>query len=163
MTDMTTAIHLTINGEQVIDHVEDRVCLADYLRQQRKLTGTHLGCEQGDCGACTVLVDQRSTRSCLMLAAQAHGRQVRTVEGLAQGGTLHALQQAFWAQHGLQCGFCTSGILMTLVELLQENPRPDEADVRTALKGNLCRCTGYQNVVRAALDAAARLRGEAAP
>jgi carbon-monoxide dehydrogenase small subunit len=151
-------ISLTINGEQVTDSVEDRTSLADFLRHQRRLTGTHLGCEHGVCGACTVLVDGRSARSCLMLAAQANGREVCTVEGLAKGATLHPLQQAFWDHHGLQCGFCTSGILMTLVELLRENPDPDEADVRAALSGNLCRCTGYQNIVAAALDAAAQLR-----
>jgi carbon-monoxide dehydrogenase small subunit len=151
-------ISLTINGEQVTDSVEDRTSLADFLRHQRRLTGTHLGCEHGVCGACTVLVDGRTARSCLMLAAQAKGREVCTVEGLAKGATLHPLQQAFWDRHGLQCGFCTSGILMTLVELLRENPDPDEADVRAALSGNLCRCTGYQNIVAAALDAAAQLR-----
>jgi carbon-monoxide dehydrogenase small subunit len=153
-----TSIQLDINGEPVADSVEDRVSLADYLRHQRHLTGTHLGCEHGVCGACTVLVDGRSARSCLMLAAQADGRQVCTVESLAQDGELHPLQQAFWNRHGLQCGFCTPGILMTLVELLQENPAPDEAEVRTALSGNLCRCTGYQNIVAAALEAAAHMR-----
>jgi carbon-monoxide dehydrogenase small subunit len=153
-----TSIQLDINGESVADSVEDRVSLADYLRHQRHLTGTHLGCEHGVCGACTVLVDGRSARSCLMLAAQADGRQVCTVESLAQDGELHPLQQAFWNRHGLQCGFCTPGILMTLVELLQENPAPDEAEVRTALSGNLCRCTGYQNIVAAALEAAAHMR-----
>jgi carbon-monoxide dehydrogenase small subunit len=154
----TTSIQLDINGERVADSVEDRVSLADYLRHQRHLTGTHLGCEHGVCGACTVLVDGRSARSCLMLAAQADGRQVCTVESLAQDGELHPLQEAFWNRHGLQCGFCTPGILMTLVELLQENPTPDEAEVRTALSGNLCRCTGYQNIVAAALEAAAHMR-----
>jgi carbon-monoxide dehydrogenase small subunit len=154
----TTPIQLNINGESVVDTVEDRVSLADYLRHQRHLTGTHVGCEHGVCGACTVLVDGCSARSCLMLAAQTDGREVRTVESLASDGALHPLQQAFWDRHGLQCGFCTSGILMTLVELLQENPNPDEAQVRTALSGNLCRCTGYQNIVAAALDAAAHMR-----
>ncbi|MDB5776515.1 MAG: hypothetical protein JWP38_2648 [Herbaspirillum sp.] len=156
----TSAITLSINGETITDTVEDRVSLADYLRHQRHLTGTHLGCEHGVCGACTVLVDGCSARSCLMLAAQADGRDVRTVESLAVDGALHPLQQAFWDHHGLQCGFCTSGILMTLVELLRENPDPSEAEVRMALTGNLCRCTGYQNIVAAALDAAAHLRAE---
>jgi carbon-monoxide dehydrogenase small subunit len=154
----TTSIQLDINGERVADSVEDRVSLADYLRHQRHLTGTHLGCEHGVCGACTVLVDGRSARSCLMLAAQADGRQVCTVESLAQDGELHPLQEAFWNRHGLQCGFCTPGILMTLAELLKENPMPDELEVRTALSGNLCRCTGYQNIVAAALEAAAHMR-----
>ena len=154
----TSTIALKINGKAIVDSVEDRVSLADYLRYQRNLTGTHLGCEHGVCGACTVLVDGRSTRACLMLAAQADCREVCTVESLAADGRLHPLQQAFWDHHGLQCGFCTSGILMTLVELLRENPTPDETDLRMALSGNLCRCTGYQNIVAAALDAAGRLR-----
>jgi carbon-monoxide dehydrogenase small subunit len=158
-TSMST-INFHINGQAVSDSVEDRVSLADYLRHQRNLTGTHLGCEHGVCGACTVLVDGCSARACLMLAAQADGREVRTVESLATDGALHPLQQAFRDHHGLQCGFCTSGILMTLVELLKENPDPDEAEVRTALSGNLCRCTGYQNIVAAALAAAAVLRAE---
>jgi carbon-monoxide dehydrogenase small subunit len=158
-TSMST-INVHINGQAVSDSVEDRVSLADYLRHQRNLTGTHLGCEHGVCGACTVLVDGCSARACLMLAAQADGREVRTVESLATDGALHPLQQAFRDHHGLQCGFCTSGILMTLVELLKENPDPDEAEVRTALSGNLCRCTGYQNIVAAALAAAAVLRAE---
>jgi carbon-monoxide dehydrogenase small subunit len=156
----TRTITVNINGQAVSDPVEDRVSLADYLRHQRNLTGTHLGCEHGVCGACTVLVDGCSARACLMLAAQADGREVCTVESLATGGTLHPLQQAFRDHHGLQCGFCTSGILMTLVELLKENPDPDEAEVRAALSGNLCRCTGYQNIVAAALAAAAVLRAE---
>jgi carbon-monoxide dehydrogenase small subunit len=155
-----STITVNINGQAVSDSVEDRVSLADYLRHQRNLTGTHLGCEHGVCGACTVLVDGCSARACLMLAAQADGREVRTVESLAADGALHPLQQAFRDHHGLQCGFCTSGILMTLVELLKENPDPDEAEVRTALSGNLCRCTGYQNIVAAALAAAAVLRAE---
>ncbi|RXZ33800.1 (2Fe-2S)-binding protein [Oxalobacteraceae bacterium CAVE-383] len=154
----TTSIQLHINGEQIADSVEDRISLADYLRHQRHLTGTHLGCEHGVCGACTVLVDGRSARSCLMLAAQADGRQVCTVESLARDGELHPLQEAFWNRHGLQCGFCTPGILMTLEELLREDPAPDEAAIRTALSGNLCRCTGYQNIVAAALEAAAHMR-----
>jgi carbon-monoxide dehydrogenase small subunit len=158
----TSTISVKINGQAVSDSVEDRVSLADYLRHQRHLTGTHLGCEHGVCGACTVLVDGCSARACLMLAAQADGREVCTVESLATDGALHPLQQAFRDHHGLQCGFCTSGILMTLVELLKENPDPDEAEVRAALSGNLCRCTGYQNIVAAALAAAAVLRAEGA-
>jgi carbon-monoxide dehydrogenase small subunit len=154
----STPVSLILNGKVVSASVEDRTSLADFLRHQQRLTGTHLGCEHGVCGACTVLVDGRSARACLMLAAQADGREVCTVESLAKNGQLHALQQAFWDYHGLQCGFCTPGILMTLLELLRENPDPDEAAVRAALSGNLCRCTGYQNIVAAALDAAARLR-----
>jgi carbon-monoxide dehydrogenase small subunit len=152
------ALSVTVNGTKVRAEVEDRTSLADCLRHGQRLTGTHLGCEHGVCGACTVLVDGRTARSCLMLAAQAEGREVCTVESLGTPESLHPLQQAFWDHHGLQCGFCTSGILMTLVELLRENPSPDEATVRAALSGNLCRCTGYQNIVAAALDAAAQLR-----
>jgi carbon-monoxide dehydrogenase small subunit len=155
---ITIPIKLEVNGATVEDQVEARVSLADFLRHQCRLTGTHLGCEHGVCGACTVLVDGRSARACLMLAVQADGRGVCTVEGLADRGTLNVLQQAFSDHHGLQCGFCTSGILMTLTELLRENPAPDEQQVRVALSGNICRCTGYQNIVAATLDAAARLR-----
>ena len=151
-------IELQINGASATHSVEARISLADFLRHQCHLTGTHLGCEHGVCGACTVLVDGRSARACLMLAVQADGREVRTVEGLADGAALNALQQSFADHHALQCGFCTSGILMTLTEFLRENPAPDEAQVRVALAGNICRCTGYQNIVAATLDAAARLR-----
>ena len=135
--------------------------LADFLRHEIGLTGTHLGCEHGVCGACTVLVDGRSTRSCLMFAVQANGCEVTTVEGLAPDGELSVLQQAFMDNHGLQCGFCTPGMLITLTELLRETPEPSEQEVREALTGNLCRCTGYAGIVKAALDAAQRLRGGA--
>ena len=135
--------------------------LADFLRHELGLTGTHVGCEHGVCGACTVLVDGLSMRGCLTLAVQADGREVSTVESLAADGALNALQQAFHARHGLQCGFCTPGILMTLTEFLRDHPRPTEAEVREVLSGHLCRCTGYQNIVAAALDAAAVIRGEA--
>ena len=152
-------ITLRINGSEAEREVETRMTLADFLRLEMELTGTHLGCEHGVCGACTVLVDGQSARSCLMLAVQAAGREVTTVEGLAVGGALNPLQQAFWENHGLQCGFCTPGMLVTLTELLRENPSPSEQDVRDALTGNLCRCTGYAGIVKAALDAAQRLRG----
>jgi carbon-monoxide dehydrogenase small subunit len=138
--------------------VEPRLTLADFLREELRLTGTHLGCEHGVCGACTVLVEGRTARSCLMLAVQANGKEVRTVEGLAPAGELNPLQAAFWDKHGLQCGYCTPGVLMTLTELLAINPSPSEAEVRDALSGHLCRCTGYQNIVAAALEAAMRLR-----
>jgi len=154
----TASVNLTVNGKPVDAQVETRVSLADFLRHQCRLTGTHVGCEHGVCGACTVLVDGKSTRACLMLAVQADSRSVHTVESLADGAALNALQQAFADHHALQCGFCTSGILMTLTELLRENPAPDEAQVRVALSGNICRCTGYQNIVAATLDAAAQLR-----
>jgi carbon-monoxide dehydrogenase small subunit len=151
-------ISMTINGTRHDIEVETRTTLADCLRHQLRLTGTHLGCEHGVCGACTVLFDGQSVRSCLMLAVQADGASLTTVEGLATDGEhLHPLQQAFHDHHGLQCGFCTPGILMTLVEFLKENPDPSEAEVREAIAGNLCRCTGYQGIVAAALDAAARL------
>jgi aerobic-type carbon monoxide dehydrogenase small subunit (CoxS/CutS family) len=147
-------ITLSVNGERHERTVETRVSLADFLRQELRLTGTHVGCEHGVCGACTVLVGGQATRACLMLAAQMDGQAVETVEGLAREGELNALQQAFWDKHGLQCGFCTPGILMTLTELLRENPAPSEAEVRDALSGHLCRCTGYHNIVAAALEAA---------
>jgi carbon-monoxide dehydrogenase small subunit len=133
--------------------------LADFLRKRLGLTGTHLGCEHGVCGACTVLVDGMSARSCLMLAVQADGCDITTVEGIAPSeDALHPLQEAFRDHHGLQCGFCTAGILTTLVEFLRDNPSPGECEVREAISGNLCRCTGYQGIVDAALDAARRLR-----
>jgi carbon-monoxide dehydrogenase small subunit len=150
-------IKVTVNGEPHEKNVEPRMTLADFLREELGLTGTHLGCEHGVCGACTVLVEGRSARACLMLAVQAHRKNIGTVEGLAHGEALNPLQEAFWARHGLQCGFCTPGMLMTLTELLAEKPRPTEAEVREALSGNLCRCTGYQNIVAAALEAAGKL------
>jgi aerobic carbon-monoxide dehydrogenase small subunit len=153
------AISLQVNGSAVSATVEVRLTLADFLRHQLELTGTHLGCEHGVCGACTVLVDGRSARSCLMLAVQADGCAITTVEGIAAAdGTLHPLQQAFKSQHGLQCGFCTPGMLTTLLELLHDNPDPSEAEVRVAISGNLCRCTGYQAIVDAALVAARSMR-----
>jgi aerobic carbon-monoxide dehydrogenase small subunit len=150
---------LIVNGKSHARVVEARLTLADFLRHELNLTGTHLGCEHGVCGACTVLVDGRTTRSCLMFAVQASGCDVTTVEGLAPEGKLSVLQQAFIDNHGLQCGFCTPGMLMTLTELLREKPVPTEQDVREALTGNLCRCTGYAGIVAAALDAAQRMRG----
>jgi aerobic-type carbon monoxide dehydrogenase small subunit (CoxS/CutS family) len=155
-------VSLTVNGDTHSADVEHRMTLADFLRQKAGLTGTHLGCEHGVCGACTVLVDGLSMRSCLMLAQQARDRQVRTVESLASSGKLNALQQSFWEEHGLQCGFCTPGILMSLTELLRANPSPTEQDIRHVLSGHLCRCTGYQNIVKAAQSAAEKIRAGAA-
>jgi aerobic carbon-monoxide dehydrogenase small subunit len=149
---------VTVNGKAHARIVESRLTLADFLRHELGLTGTHLGCEHGVCGACTVLVDGRSARSCLMFAVQANGCEVTTVEGLTPDAGLSVLQQAFVDNHGLQCGFCTPGMLITLTELLRENPAPSEDEVRDALTGNLCRCTGYAGIVKAALDAAERLR-----
>ena len=154
----TRKLSVTVNGTPYVEEVEVRLTLADFLRQQLALTGTHLGCEHGVCGACTVLVDGRSARSCLMLAVQVNGREITTIEGLAKSAEeLHPLQQAFADNHGLQCGFCTPGMLTTMVEFLRDNPAPSERQVQEALSGNLCRCTGYQGVVAAVLDAAKRL------
>jgi carbon-monoxide dehydrogenase small subunit len=133
--------------------------LSDFLRHELRLTGTHVGCEHGVCGACTILVDDEPTRACLMLAVQADGASITTVEGLASAdGTLHPIQEAFWDAHGLQCGFCTSGMLISTVALLRQRPSPTDTEIRAALSGNLCRCTGYQNIVKAVLLAAERLR-----
>ncbi len=153
---MTTrrTISLDVNGRAVRQEVEPRMHLADFLRHHLGLTGTHVGCEHGVCGACTVLVDGEAVRSCLMFAVQADGRKVTTVEGLSNGGALHPLQAALKARHGLQCGFCTPGILMTLVAFLRDAPNPTEEEVREAISGNICRCTGYQAIVDAALDVA---------
>jgi carbon-monoxide dehydrogenase small subunit len=156
-------IAVTVNGTRHEREVPVRLTLADFLRHSLGLTGTHLGCEHGVCGACTVLIDGRSARSCLMLAVQADGHDIMTVEGIAPSATeLHPLQEAFRDHHGLQCGFCTPGMLITLIEFLRDNPDPTEAEVRVAISGNLCRCTGYQGIVDAALDAAQRLRPAAA-
>ena len=155
------AARVSVNGKSYARVVDARLTLAEFLRHEIGLTGTHLGCEHGVCGACTVLVDGHTARSCLMFAVQANGCEVTTVEGLAPEGKLSVLQQAFIDNHGLQCGFCTPGMLMTLTELLRERPEPSEQEVREALTGNLCRCTGYAGIVSAALDAARRLRAEA--
>ncbi len=154
----TRKITVTVNGTAHTREVPVRMLLSDFLRHALMLTGTHVGCEHGVCGACTVLLDGRSARSCLTLAVQANGHAVATVEGLAAGDGLHPLQAAFRDHHGLQCGYCTPGMLMTLAELLGDNPAPTEAEVREAISGNLCRCTGYQGIVEAALDAAERMR-----
>jgi aerobic-type carbon monoxide dehydrogenase small subunit (CoxS/CutS family) len=146
-------VDTTVNGRRYTGKAEARMLLSDFLRHELGLTGTHVGCEHGVCGACTILVDGTPMRSCLMLAVQANGRQLSTVEGLAAAPErLSPLQEAFRAHHALQCGFCTPGILMTLTAFLKENPAPTEAQVREALSGNLCRCTGYQNIVDAVLS-----------
>ena len=156
-------IELTVNGTHYRRAVESRMLLSDFLRHELGLAGTHVGCEHGVCGACTILLDGDPVRSCLMLAVQANGHALTTVEGLASvGGELHPVQQAMHAHHGLQCGYCTPGILMTMTAYLTEHPSPSEDEVREALSGNLCRCTGYQNIVDAMMDAAGRMR-EAAP
>ena len=151
-------IKLTINGKTVEKSVEPRMLLADFIRHDAGLTGTHVGCEHGVCGACTILFDGKPVRSCIMLAVQANGHELTTVEGLAESeDNMHPIQNAFWEAHGLQCGFCTPGILMTLVPFLEENKNPNEAEVREAISGNLCRCTGYQHIVDATLLAAKKL------
>ena len=149
----TRSIHLTINGTVYEHTVAVRMTLADFLREELNLTGTHLGCEHGVCGACTILYNGAAVRSCLMLAVQADGAELMTVEGLAQGDTLHPLQQAFQEYHALQCGFCTPGFLMTAYALLQETPHPSRDEVREAISGNICRCTGYAPIVRAIVQA----------
>ncbi len=158
----TRTITVNVNGKARTATIETRMTLVDFLRHELKLTGTHVGCEHGVCGACTVLVGGISARACLMLAVQCDGQAVTTVESLANDGKLNCLQQAFQDNHGLQCGFCTPGMLMTLTEFLRDHLNPSEAEVRAALSGNLCRCTGYQGIVDAALDAAKKLR-EGAP
>ena len=161
----TRAIRIRVNGAEYERAVEPRLLLSDFLRHDLGLTGTHVGCEHGVCGSCTVIVDGAPVRACLMLAIQVDGATVETVEGLASGegpDGLHPIQQAFWDRHGLQCGFCTPGFLMTLKAFLAEEPDPTEQQVRDAISGNLCRCTGYQNIVDAALQAARALRGTAA-
>ena len=153
------SITLTVSGQTYERQVESRLLLSDFLRHDLGLTGTHVGCEHGVCGACTILFDGQPIRSCLTFAVQANGHGLTTVEGLAQGPEeLHPLQQAFWEAHGLQCGFCTPGFLMTLVPFLQENTDPTETEIREAISGNLCRCTGYQHIVDAVRLAAEKMR-----
>ena len=158
MSDLHT-LTLAVNGQTYERQVEPRLLLSDFLRHELGLSGTHVGCEHGVCGACTILFDGQPIRSCLALAVQANGHNLTTVEGLAKSQTeLHPIQQAFWEAHGLQCGFCTPGILMTLVPFLEENPSPSEADIREAISGNLCRCTGYQHIVDAVKLAAEKMK-----
>ena len=152
-------LEVSVNGRRLRGQAEPRTTLADFLRDQLGLTGTHLGCEHGVCGACTILLDGRSVRSCLLLAVQAEGHELTTVEGLAAAdGSLHPIQEAFSQHHALQCGFCTPGFLMSVCELLADDPAPTEREIREHLSGNLCRCTGYQNIVEAVQAAARRLR-----
>ena len=151
-------VKLTLNGAEREAVVEPRLLLVHFIRETISLTGTHIGCDTSHCGACTVLLDGRPVKSCTMFAVQANGREIRTVEGLAEGGKLHPIQQAFTEEHGLQCGFCTPGMMMTGVAFLEDNPDPSEAEIRRAISGNLCRCTGYVNIVKAYQSAAAKLR-----
>jgi aerobic-type carbon monoxide dehydrogenase small subunit (CoxS/CutS family) len=149
-------VRLVVNGTSYERAVEPRLLLSDFLRDALRLTGTHVGCEHGVCGTCTVLIDDRTARSCLTLAVQADGADIRTVESLGTADALHPIQQAFWEKHGLQCGFCTPAMLLSAVELLEGNPRPSREDIVEAIGGNLCRCTGYQNII-AAVERAAEL------
>jgi carbon-monoxide dehydrogenase small subunit len=162
---MTTQhVSLTVNGERREADVEPRLLLVHLLRDEFGLTGTHVGCDTSNCGACTIHVDGQSAKSCTMLAVQASGSDIRTIEGMADGATLHPLQQAFWDQHGLQCGFCTPGMIMQSAWLLEQNPHPTDDEVRQGISGNLCRCTGYVNIVKAVQQAAGQLSAsESAP
>lgn len=149
-----TTVTLRVNGIEFTREVECRKLLSDFIREDLGLKGTHVGCEQGSCGACTILLNNKSVKSCLMLAPQAHGADILTAEGLAQGGEYHPLQEAFHEHHGLQCGFCTPGMLLSALQLLQTNPNPTEEEIRQGIRGNLCRCTGYVNIVTAIQAAA---------
>ncbi len=151
-------LNLTINGEQRSDNVDPRMLLVHYIRDIANLTGTHVGCETSICGACTVLINGSAVKSCTILAVQADGTKITTIEGMAEGDRLHPLQEGFWEEHGLQCGYCTPGMIMTAADLLARNSNPTEAEIREALEGNLCRCTGYQHIVKAIQFAAAKMR-----
>jgi aerobic carbon-monoxide dehydrogenase small subunit len=151
-----TRVSMTVNGKRRTAHVEPRTLLVHFLREQLNLTGTHVGCDTSQCGACTVLLDGRSAKSCTVFAVQADGSEVKTIEGLADGDRLHPLQNAFWEEHGLQCGYCTPGMIMSCVNLLADNPAPTETEIREGISGNFCRCTGYQHIVNAVARAARR-------
>ena len=153
-------VSMTVNGRAVSGDVEPRTLLVHFIRENLALTGTHIGCETSYCGACTVLVDGSTAKSCTMLAVQAQGADITTIEGLADGNTLHPVQEGFWERHGLQCGYCTPGMIMSAVGLLNENGSPSEAEIRHGIEGNLCRCTGYHNIVKAIEYAAAKMRGD---
>ena len=152
------SVEITVNGQTYNKQVEPRRLLSDFLRDDLDLRGTHVGCEHGICGACTVLMNGHTVRSCLMFAVQANGAEITTIEGLATNGELHPLQESFWENHGLQCGFCTPGFLLSACELLERNPDPTEEEVRVGLSGNMCRCTGYQGIVESVLAAAAKMK-----
>ena len=152
-----TAVTLTINGQQRTATTEDRTLLVNFVRNELGLTGTHVGCQTGQCGACTVVLDGQTVKSCMVLATQADGHEVMTVEGMANGSQLHPIQEAYWEQHGLQCGYCTPGMLLSTMTLLQDNPNPDEHEIRRGIEGNICRCTGYHNIVKSVQEAARRM------
>ncbi|HLN13857.1 MAG TPA: (2Fe-2S)-binding protein [bacterium] len=153
-------VTITVNGHTDSHEVEPRLLLVHYIREVLGLTGTHVGCDTSNCGTCTILMDGKAVKSCTLLAVQADGASFTTVEGLAKNGDLHPIQEGFWEEHGLQCGFCTPGMMLTAVELLHRNPNPTEAEIRAGLEGNLCRCTGYQHIVNAIQYAAKKMRGE---
>ena len=157
---MTTKIHVTVNGKEYSHEVESRLLLAHYLRDQLGLTGTHIGCDTSGCGTCTILVDGLAVKSCTLLAAQADGSEIVTIEGLAEDGALHPLQEGFREEHGLQCGFCTPGMIMTAADLLSRNSNPTETEIRESIEGNFCRCTGYHNIVKAIQYAAEKMKAE---
>jgi carbon-monoxide dehydrogenase small subunit len=159
---MKNSVSITVNGRETAHDVEPRLLLVHYLRDLLALTGTNVGCDTSQCGSCTVLMDGCATKSCTVLAVQADGSEVVTIEGLAKNGVLHPIQQAFWDHHGLQCGFCTPGMIMTATEILRKNPKATEQDVRHGLEGNICRCTGYENIVKAIVAAAAVKEAKAA-
>jgi|TARA_B100001971_G_C18151501_1_gene516067 carbon-monoxide dehydrogenase small subunit len=154
---MGTSVTITVNGDEQEAEVEPRLLLAQFLRENLNLTGTHIGCDTTSCGACTILLDGKSVKSCTVLAVQADGCEVTTIEGLADGDNLHPVQEGFWEKHGLQCGFCTPGMIMSAVALLEDNPNPSEEDIRNGLSGNVCRCTGYHNIVLAIQYAADKI------
>ncbi len=151
------SVTIDVNGVRETREVESRVLLVHFLRDALGLTGTHVGCDTSQCGACTVLLDGIAVKSCSLFAVQADGRSVTTIEGLAQGGQLHPMQEGFWQEHGLQCGFCTPGMILSACQLLKDNPHPSEAEIRAGLEGNLCRCTGYNNIVKAVQHAAGKM------
>jgi carbon-monoxide dehydrogenase small subunit len=155
-------VNLTVNGQRRADEVEPRMLLVHYLRDVAELTGTHVGCETSMCGACTVLMNGKAVKSCTILTPQAEGAEITTVEGLAKDGKLHPVQEGFWEEHGLQCGYCTPGMIMMAADLLTRNPNPGEDEIRVALEGNLCRCTGYQHIVKAVQYAATKMRSSKA-
>jgi carbon-monoxide dehydrogenase small subunit len=156
-------ITVTVNGTEQVMEIEPSLLLVELLREKLRLTGTHVGCDTSQCGACTVLIDGSAVKSCTVLAVQADGAEITTVEGLAKDGELHPIQRAFSAEHALQCGFCTPGLMITAIDLLERNPAPTDADIRHAIKGNLCRCTGYHNIVSAIRSAATEMRGATTP
>jgi carbon-monoxide dehydrogenase small subunit len=156
-------LRVTVNGEPVSADIEPRTLLVHFIRDDLRLTGTHVGCETGYCGACTVLLDGKNVKSCTMFAVQADGAEITTIEGVAVDGGLHPVQEGFWQRHGLQCGYCTPGMIMSSIALLQGNPNPTDEEIRHGIEGNLCRCTGYHNIVRSVEYAAARMRGEEPP